>query len=615
MGNILDIIGELSERVRHLETVEADQIGDGAPTHFAAESVTYWDRTNDGFYVNNDGLNGWTLVGGGGAGVTPHAILSTAHSDAAVDAVTRGSIIYGNSTPEWDELVVGGAGTYLRSDGTDASWQVIHLADIPQHNLLSTTHGDTVTSAVTRGSIIYGDATPDWNELAIGGAGTFLRSDGNDPSWQVIQLADVPQHNLLSTTHGDTSVNAVTRGSLVYGDATPDWNELVIGGAGTFLRSDGTDPSWQALVVGDIPAHDLLSATHGDTVASVVTRGDLVVGTAAGWDDLAHPGGAGYALTTDANDVTWDQTPNWSGRHVFEAGADLDDGVGDSPTLRFIGGTNDDTALVFLDEDATATDSDLVVRLCDAAGDSQFIIQDSSPATVAYIDSDGLGYMARLGLSIAVTSSYGLYHSETRTSTAAGGEWGLRSLVWYNPGAGSATQPRGVEGALRVTAANAQNFTGTWYALRGAIEHDGTGTMSDVRLCDTSFARGSTGTVTDLYGYFMAAFPAAGVTNGYGLYLGNVTGTNSAYAIYTNSGECRFGGMVNGSASGVRSITATDNVSDPPTDLELDTAFGTPATVGEGFIGFVDDNNAETTVWLCVAIGSTWWYTELTKAV
>ena len=66
---------------------------------------------------------------------------------------------------------------------------------------------------------------------------------------------------------------------------------------------------------------------------------------------------------------------------------------------------------------------------------------------------------------------------------------------------------------------------------------------------------------------------------------------------------------------GLRTLTATDNVSDPPTDAELDTAFGTPATVGEGFVGLVDDGNAEATIWLCAAIGSTWWYEELTKAV
>ena len=135
---------------------------------------------------------------------------------------------------------------------------------------------------------------------------------------------------------------------------------------------------------------------------------------------------------------------------------------------------------------------------------------------------------------------------------------------YYNPGGVSAVAPRGVEGSIRVTAANAQNFTGIWQALRGVVVHGGTGTMDDVRLCDVSYARDSTGTVTDLYGYFMAAFPAAGVTNGYGLYLGNVTGTANAYAIYTGTGLVRLGDIIN--YAGAMGDSGKDPTTDAPDD-------------------------------------------------
>ena len=58
-----------------------------------------------------------------------------------------------------------------------------------------------------------------------------------------------------------------------------------------------------------------------------------------------------------------------------------------------------------------------------------------------------------------------------------------------------------------------------------------------------------------------------------------------------------------------------DDVSDPPTDGELDTAFGTPATVGEGFVGLVDDDDANTKAWIVFSLGGSWWHKELTKAV
>lgn len=52
-----------------------------------------------------------------------HTILNgSAHTDSVADGVTRGSIIVGNSTPKWAELVAGAAGTILGSDGTDVSW-------------------------------------------------------------------------------------------------------------------------------------------------------------------------------------------------------------------------------------------------------------------------------------------------------------------------------------------------------------------------------------------------------------------------------------------------------------------------------------------------------------
>ena len=61
------------------------------------------------------------LVGGVATG---HALLDgSVHTDTAADAVTRGSIIYANATPAWDELVKGAADTFLGSDGTDVSYR------------------------------------------------------------------------------------------------------------------------------------------------------------------------------------------------------------------------------------------------------------------------------------------------------------------------------------------------------------------------------------------------------------------------------------------------------------------------------------------------------------
>src|SRR3990172_1572795 len=54
-------------------------------------------------------------------------------------------------------------------------------------------------------------------------------------------------HDILSATHTDTLAAAVIRGDLLVGNSTPRWARLPIGTAGTILRSDGTDPSWTSL--------------------------------------------------------------------------------------------------------------------------------------------------------------------------------------------------------------------------------------------------------------------------------------------------------------------------------------------------------------------------------
>lgn len=62
-------------------------------------------------------------------------------------------------------------------------------------------------------------------------------------------------------------------------------------------------------------------------------------------------------------------------------------------------------------------------------------------------------------------------------------------------------------------------------------------------------------------------------------------------------------------------VYSADNVSNPPTDAELDTAFGVAADLFNGFQGLVNDNGADTLVWECSVAGGAWFYTLKTKAV
>jgi hypothetical protein len=59
---------------------------------------------------------------------------------------------------------------------------------------------------------------------------------------------------------------------------------------------------------------------------------------------------------------------------------------------------------------------------------------------------------------------------------------------------------------------------------------------------------------------------------------------------------------------------STANVSNPPTDAELDAALGTPATVGAGYATVLNDNGAGTNEYFVWSDGSAWWYAAGTKA-
>lgn len=74
--------------------------------------------------------------------------------------------------------------------------------------------------------------------------------------------------------------------------------------------------------------------------------------------------------------------------------------------------------------------------------------------------------------------------------------------------------------------------------------------------------------------------------------------------------------VVNATAAGVRTKQAINNVNDTtPTAAELTTSFGTPASVGTGFVGIVKDADADTNCYVVVSNGTSYFYLKFTKAL
>jgi hypothetical protein len=105
-------------------------------------------------------------------------------------------------------------------------------------------------------------------------------------------------HNLLSSTHSDTTLGTVARGDLVVGQSvTPTWQRLALGAANTYLGSNGTDAAWTAPTGGGTVLGTGRILTGGAGIAAI---GDLsldrTIATASGKADFLASG----ALTCGA---------------------------------------------------------------------------------------------------------------------------------------------------------------------------------------------------------------------------------------------------------------------------------------------------------------------------
>lgn len=87
-------------------------------------------------------------------------------------------------------------------------------------------------------------------------------------------------HAILSASHADTLAAGVVRGDMPVGNATPKWARVAIGAANKVWHSDGTDPSWQSLALADLPVQPYVS-TADATVANTATETTLI-GTGVG---------------------------------------------------------------------------------------------------------------------------------------------------------------------------------------------------------------------------------------------------------------------------------------------------------------------------------------------
>ena len=127
---------------------------------------------------------------------------------------------------------------------------------VSAHDILSTSHGDVATAAVTRGSLIVGNATPDWAELVVGTAGQVIRSDGSDALWATLSHADLG--GLLVDDHTQYLLLAGRSGGQTAIGGTAAGEDLILRGTSHATPGDVIIDNTSALVVGNSGIDDRL---------------------------------------------------------------------------------------------------------------------------------------------------------------------------------------------------------------------------------------------------------------------------------------------------------------------------------------------------------------------
>jgi len=203
----------------------------------------------------------------------PHAILDggVSHTDSALDAVSIGSIIIGNATPAWDELVIAVPAANVRN-----VFGIDNAETVPSwKTALDATHPVAIAAG------------------AAGTEGTSLVFSHRDHEHAAPATWPATDHALLSVTHPGTTPAAGVRGDIITAQGVGGvWTRYAISVPGAALRNvlgvdaGDTGPLYKALLDANNPENiaaaaapgTSLIAAHRDHVHAHPDLGDLHTG-------------------------------------------------------------------------------------------------------------------------------------------------------------------------------------------------------------------------------------------------------------------------------------------------------------------------------------------------
>jgi hypothetical protein len=162
-----------------------------------------------------------------------------------------------------------------------------------------------------------------------GGSSSGVSSFSKQGSTALTGAVTISQGSGVTLTQTGQNIAIASTGSMVYPGQTgiavmgaSTWGTSISGTSSQFVKGDGTLDSGAY-----VTSHNILSATHLDTLADTVARGDVLIGNATPkWSRLPFPATpTGKILQATATDVAWSTNPITIGVSASVSGSNTGD--------------------------------------------------------------------------------------------------------------------------------------------------------------------------------------------------------------------------------------------------------------------------------------------------
>jgi hypothetical protein len=199
---------------------------------------------------------------------------------------------------------------FVKANGSVISFDnSTYLTSVTAHNLLSTTHGDTLADSVASGDLMYGNSTPKWSRLAKGADGKFLKLVAGLPSWETVTsvsfgtTTQIPYMNAGGTDF-IYSANLTFNGSLL----------AVTGNVSVTDEAYGAGWDGSTNVPTKNAVYDKIQTLSGGTPGG--SSGDIQYNNAGAfggfgdWNGSVFAVGGNVSVTDDAYAAGWNGSTN-----------------------------------------------------------------------------------------------------------------------------------------------------------------------------------------------------------------------------------------------------------------------------------------------------------------